>query len=343
MAVTYRNAGHLAPPASVTQQQLITRSQQEEQQQLEAARLEKARRSSRKPTDRHIPDELAAVVVGDGVQRYEQLREAERRLDALMMRKRLDVKDSAQRALSKREGTLRVWISNTAEGQPWQVVEDGSGFNADGTFDFGDENSSATYRVKVEGRLLDSEEEAQEKAGKATSTPKFSSFFREITVDYQRSPDELEPDGFAQIGWHRQQPTPQNPTIDPNSKENSFDTLEFERKGDESINVTINLVRDYKIERYRLSPPLADLLDTAEDDMAGIMQGIWEYARAQNLQEDDDKRTITCDEALSRVSAMFMIGSNLLTYGRSSNFKRSSSIAYQTCLEFMYNHSLQLS
>ncbi|QIW97287.1 hypothetical protein AMS68_002805 [Peltaster fructicola] len=256
--VSRRGPGPIAPPAQAPQQ-IMTRAHPEDQHQ-ELLRREKMKRSSRKPTDRQIPDELSGVVVGDGVQR------------------------------------------NTADGQPWQVVEDGSGLNADGTFDFGDENSSATYRVKVEGRLLgNGEEEAIEKDEKAAPVPKFSSFFRSITVDYQRNPDELEPDGFAQIGWQKQQPSPQNPTPDLTSKENSFDLLEFERKGDENINVTINLVRDLKSERYRLSPPLAELLDTAEDDMTGIIQGIWEYARARNLQEDDDKRSITCDEALQRV------------------------------------------
>ena len=36
--------------------------------------------------------------------------------------------------------------------------------------------------------------------------------------------------------------------------------------------------------------------------MLGAVQGIWEYARATNLQEDDDKRTIVCDEPLRKVN-----------------------------------------
>lgn len=183
--------------------------------------------------------------------------------------------------------------------------------NEDGTFDFDNDNSSATYRVKIEGKLIDAPESEEEDGGTggggggetgtttATPRPKFSSFFKEITVDYHRNP-ALHPDGFAQISWRKQDRTPQHP-IDPSSKENSFDTLEFERKGDENVNVTVNLIRDHMRERYRLSQPLRELLDTDEDDMPGIVQGIWEYARAMNLQEDDDKRMITCDEPLQRV------------------------------------------
>jgi SWI/SNF-related matrix-associated actin-dependent regulator of chromatin subfamily D len=113
------------------------------------------------------------------------------------------------------------------------------------------------------------------------------------------------PDGYSQIEWKKQQPpTPQNPNpnYDPNSSENSFDKLEFERKGDENVNVTISLARDTERERYKLSPGLAEILDSEEEDMLGAVQGIWEYARAMNLQEDDDKRTIVCDEPLRKVS-----------------------------------------
>ena len=81
----------------------------------------------------------------------------------------------------------------------------------------------------------------------------------------------------------------------------SFDTLEFERKGDENINVTINLVREVKTERFKLSPLLAEILDTEEEDRAGAVQGIWEYCRVMELQEDEDKRSVVCDDALRKV------------------------------------------
>lgn len=286
-------------------------AQIQEEQRQQKERRERMKRLSKQPTDRHIPDELATVVIGDGVQRYERLREAERRLDALMMRKRLDVTDDLKHSASRRDGTLRIWISNTVEGQPWQVIEDGAGLNADGTFDFDNENNSATYSVKIEGRLLDDlNDESESTEAEAEDKPKFSSFFKSITVDFHRNP-ELEADGFAQIAWRKQQPIPQNPAVDLESAANSFDVLDFERKGDENINITINLVRDQKSERYRLSPPLADLLDTPEDDMSGIVQGIWEYARAMNLQEDEDKRTITCDEVLAKVSALHRRSDNV--------------------------------
>ena len=254
------------------------------------------------------------------MERYAKLRDVERKLDAVMMRKRLDISDNLQRRYTRREGVLRVWVSNTAEGQPWQVIEEGgSGVGEDGTFEFG-ENSQATFRVKIEGRLLEDpvadekqeesekgkereiegEAEKKEEVKMPQQRPRFSHFFKAITIDFSRNP-QLQPDGYSAIEWHKPQPGPQNTAFDPNSSEASFDTLEFERKSDENINVTIKLVRDEKSERFRLSPQLAEILDTEEEDRAGAVQGIWEYCRAMGLQEDEDKRSIVCDEPLQKV------------------------------------------
>ena len=232
-----------------------------------------------------------------------KLRDVERRLDAVIMRKRLDVSDNLQRQYTRREGVLRVWISNTAEGQLWQVAEEGTvGFGEDGTFDFG-ESSQATFRVKIEGRLLDDptfekDTTEEEKKEDKTRRPRLSHFFKSITIDFDRNP-ALQTDGYSAIEWRKPMPGSQN--YDPNSSEVSFDTLEFERKSDENINVTINLVRDVKTERFKLSPLLAEILDTEEDDRAGAVQGIWEYCRAMGLQEDEDRRSIVCDEPLRKV------------------------------------------
>jgi len=321
---TYRaSSGPMVPPpnahAAAQQQPQLNATQIQQQRLEELRRQDAARRISKKPTDRDVPDELSSVVVGDGVDRYAKLRDVERQLDAVMMRKRLDISDNLQRRYTRREGVLRVWVSNTADGQPWQVDEEGGGLNEDGLFEFA-ESSRATFRVKIEGKLLEDplttedkgsreDEKDGEKEDEATAAdkkpalqqrPRLSHFFKSITIDFHRNP-ALQPDGYSAIEWKKPQLGPPNPSYDPNSAEVSFDTLEFERKSDENINVTINMVRDEKNERFKLSPLLAEILDTEEEDRAGAVQGIWEYCRAMGLQEDEDKRSIVCDEPLRKV------------------------------------------
>ncbi|KAF2091981.1 hypothetical protein K490DRAFT_31534 [Saccharata proteae CBS 121410] len=306
-----RNPGPMVQPQHPPQ---MTAQQLQQQQVAEQHKRELARRQSRKPTDKNIPDGIEDLVVGDGVQRYRALRDVERKLDAIMMRKRLDINDSIGRNLT-RYRTLRIWVSNTAENQPWQQ----SGMDSD-AFDFGSE-SQATYRVKIEGRLLDDEDEdeiatrekdqqdadAMDHDGEGAPKParkpmpqqrrtKLSHFFKSISIDFDRS-RSLQPDGYTQIEWRK----PENAANAPSDSAANFDTLEFERKSDENINVTINLFRDETPERFKLSKPLAELLGTDEEDRAGIMMGIWNYIRANNLQEDEDSRKIRCDERLKAI------------------------------------------
>jgi SWI/SNF-related matrix-associated actin-dependent regulator of chromatin subfamily D len=248
-----------------------------------------------------MPEGLEDITIGEGIHQYKELRDVERKLDYAMMRKRLEIGDSIHRS-NKRHKTMRIWISNTVENQPWQE----RGLDAD-AFDFGT-GVDGTYRVKIEGRLLaddsedplinDDEEEMPEtdsmadvtdKTAKGKSRKRLSHFFKGISVEYDKSRNlSTEP---PQVEWKKQ----------PGGAD--FDAIEFERKGDENINVTINLTRAETPERFRLSKALADVLDTDEEDKSGAVLGIWDYVKAMGLQEDEEKRAVRCDEKLKAVSS----------------------------------------
>ena len=78
-------------------QSSMTPSQMQAQQQAQLRASDAAKIRSQKPTDRNIPEGVEDCIIGDGVQRYRELREIERRLDSTMMRKRLDLQDSVNR------------------------------------------------------------------------------------------------------------------------------------------------------------------------------------------------------------------------------------------------------
>lgn len=85
-------------------QQHLTPQQMEVQKQMQHQALERAKLRATKPSDRNLPEGLEDCVVGDGVQRYRSLRDVERRLDATMMRKRLDIRDEVDRNIKVRSG-----------------------------------------------------------------------------------------------------------------------------------------------------------------------------------------------------------------------------------------------
>lgn len=69
----------------------------QQQQQQEYAR-DQAKRRSRKPTDKNLPDGVVETLVDSEMgENHNKLRNFERRLDATMMRKRLDIIDSFSR------------------------------------------------------------------------------------------------------------------------------------------------------------------------------------------------------------------------------------------------------
>jgi len=270
--------------------------QQRQQQQNAVLEHQLAQRRAKKPTDRNMPDDLEDMIIGDGVEQYKELREQERRLDYAIMRKRLDLQETFSRN-NKRQKTMRIWISNTANNQPWQ-----RGALEEDAFDF-QSTGESTARVQVEGRLLDDpdddvmasdneaegEEAEQKKAAKKTPPQKMSHFFKAMTVDFDKSKNNV-PDPGWQVEWKKQ----------PNA--NELDVFHFQRKCDENINISINLTRDEQPERYRLSSVLASTLDMEEGDRAEVVMAIWEYIRCFNLQEDEDKRSVRCDEQLRQAS-----------------------------------------
>lgn len=293
-------------------QNSLTPAQMQAQQTAQLQASDRARTRSRKPTDKNIPEGVEECIIGDGVQRYRDLRELERRLDSTMMRKRLDIQDSVNRNV-KRYRTLRIWISNTVEDQVWQADV----LDVD-AFDFST-NMDSSYRVKIEGRLLDEEdddldsedsddedegtnsnamdEDGKEKAQKKAKAPgkqyKLSHFFKAMTVEFDRSKGKEGAD--QSVEWKKPVVAPNAANL-PNAAD--FDQLEFKRGGDENTNITINLFRDENPERFQLSPALADILDTDVATRAEAVMGVWDYIKAMGLQEDDEKRSFDCDDRL---------------------------------------------
>lgn len=292
---------------------------------------ELAMRQSRKPTDKTLPDGIEEAVIGDGVQQFKRLQEVEKKLDALIMKKRLDVQESVSRT-TKRYRTMRIWISNTVENQPWQQEQQQAGSDGQNG-SMGSKTGAGRYKVKIEGRLLDDrevtdpseesenegdekdrdpeamqedtsdEQKKQQKKGKKPAKPphkkRLSHFFKAMTVEFDKPATPGTAD-LTTIHWTKPAVPPNATSLPPSC---DFDSLEFSRVAEVNLNVMINLTRDENPERLRLSKDLAAMLDVKEEARGGIVVGIWEYIRAMELQEQEDKRAVRCDDKLRQVRA----------------------------------------
>lgn len=223
--------------------------------------------------------------------------------------------------------TLRIWITNTVEDQPWQVSMDSLDYQSSGT---------PSYRVKIEGRLLSDEVDAENEEASAAAAdedkmdedpkpgsnvavgpaapsskpaaanaPKlrFSTFFKEMKVEF---PPNVPKSAETTVHWKKPEspprPAPQAPNNPPAAAD--FDELTFKRVGDQNMNVVIKLTRHEEPEKFLLSDDLAEIVDLKEATLTEITMGLWEYIKFMGLQEDDEKRNFRCDELLRKVRTL---------------------------------------
>lgn len=219
---------------------------------------------------------------------------------------------------SQRFKTLRIWITNTVEDQAWQ-----SGA-VNEPFDFST-NSESSYRVKIEGRLLDDDDEldkdddedtaggdkmdtdapsdgkSKEGSSKKPPAARFSHFFKSMAVQFDRN--KMRNGADNPVEWKKPDRVP-NSANPPAAAD--FDELTFQRHGDENMNITILLERDETPERFQLSSELSDIVDMTAATRAEVVMGLWEYIKLMGLQEDEEKRHFRCDELLRKVSRAYL-------------------------------------
>ncbi|KAI8901336.1 SWI/SNF complex 60 kDa subunit [Globomyces pollinis-pini] len=203
---------------------------------------------------------------------FMQIQEFERRLDATITRKTLDIQDALAKPPKRINRTLRIFLSNTSANQPYDPVDE--------SVPLPDRVPSWTF--KIEGRLLD----APNTRKQPEYQPKFSSFFKSIMI-------EIERDNTLYPGNHIQWNNSVGGT--------EMDGFEVKRRGDAEVNLKILLQLDNVPEKHKLSPGLAKLLDIHSDTLPNVIMAVWQYIKAHRLQDAEDRRVIICDDKLTQI------------------------------------------
>lgn len=216
-------------------------------------------KKKKKLADKILPQKVRDLVPES--QAYMDLLAFERKLDATIMRKRLDIQEALKRPM-KQKRKLRIFISNTF--YPAKEPTDappadggaGGGNNADGTM--------ASWELRVEGRLLEDTKSDPNKIKR-----KFSSFFKSLVIELDK--DLYGPDNHL-VEWHRSHTTQET------------DGFQVKRPGDRNVRCTILLLLDYQPLQFKLDPRLARLLGVHTQTRPVIISALWQYIKTHKLQ-----------------------------------------------------------
>ncbi|KAI9100504.1 hypothetical protein DFS34DRAFT_648420 [Phlyctochytrium arcticum] len=272
----YQNVQRQPVPgmSATPQQQMAQNAAMMAKRPMETPGSSKSKR--KRPADRVLPKKIEAFI--PEAKLYTQLQEVEKKLDGTISRKKLDMMEQKNQ-LKPTKRILRIFLSNHSSDQ---FVES----NALGSDEeiFSLENMRApSWTLRVEGRLLDLPNSRKPQV----NPPKFSNFVKSVIVHLHRDKD-LYPDGNV-IEWHKTEGAP------------DCDGFEIKRTGDSDVEAKILVYLDYKPEKFKLSRPLAKLLDIHTDTPTNVVSALWQYVKFQKLQDPDDKRFINCDEPLRAI------------------------------------------
>ncbi|XP_021905688.1 SWI/SNF complex component SNF12 homolog [Carica papaya] len=228
-------------------------------------------RKKRKPPERQIPDKVAAILPESAL--YTQLLEFEATMDAALARKKIDIQE-ALKAPPRMQKTLRIYVFNTFSNQEKAPQNDNV--------------ESPSWSLKIIGRILEDGRDpvlAGPMQKPNSSYPKFSSFFKKITIYLDQS---IYPNNHV-ILWE-------------NSRSPALrEGFEIKRKGDKEFTAIIRLEINYLPEKFRLSPALAEVLGIEVDTRTRIIAAIWHYVKSKKLQNPSDPSFFICDTPLQKV------------------------------------------
>ncbi|KAL2934485.1 SWI/SNF complex component SNF12-like protein [Bienertia sinuspersici] len=230
-----------------------------------------ARRKKRKVSEKKIPEKVAALLPESAL--YTKLVELESKVDAALYRKKVDIQESVKKPPCAQK-ILRIYVFNTFANQPDENVECKS-------------SEAPTWTLKIIGNILDdgSVSSSSSMMNQCTSYPKFSSFFKKITINLDQT---LYPDNHV-ILWE-------------NSRSSTLhEGFEIKRKGDKEFTAIIKLEMNYVPERYKLSPALSQALGVEVETRSRIMIALWHYVRVKKLQDPNDAAVFSCDPPLRKV------------------------------------------
>eukprot|EP00743_Colponemidia_sp_Colp-15_P002461 GILK01002668.1.p1 GENE.GILK01002668.1~~GILK01002668.1.p1 ORF type:complete len:536 (+),score=83.59 GILK01002668.1:68-1675(+) len=281
--MTTPSSSYAATPYSGKKRGRIPNAVKSAQQEEAMGRLKK-----RKLGERVLPEKVMALV--PEAQVYGSLLEFEKKLDSAITRKKLDIQETLKKPAPKLKKILRMHIYNVHVNQKADDPELGTYQPQDWR-----RADAASWGLRIQGKLL---EDDPSRLPGYPSTPglnpvprssgpgkKFSSFFRKVFI-------------FLDKRYY-----PRNDCIewDKSISQRETDGFEIKRTGDKEFDARIVLYLDYAPNQYKLTPLLASILGFQQETRPRILTALWEYIKANKLQDPDNRKIINNNAELRQI------------------------------------------
>lgn len=230
-----------------------------------------SRKKKRKTPEKQIPEKVASLLPESAL--YTHLVELESKLDNAITRKKMDIQESVKKPPHFQK-TLRIYVFNTFANQTQTNDQTKIG-------------EEPTWTLKIIGKLLEDESDScpNNVVNRNTSYPKFSSFFKKITIYLDQT---LYPDNHV-ILWE----SSRSPVL--------HEGFEVKRKGDKEFTAIIRLEMNHFPEKFRLSAALTHALGLEVETRARVVTALWHYVKLKKLQDPNDPSVFICDPPLRKV------------------------------------------
>ncbi|KAI5651030.1 hypothetical protein M9H77_37035 [Catharanthus roseus] len=230
------------------------------------------RRKKQKISEKKIPDKVAISFPESTF--YAQMLELESRINAVLTRKKIAILESIKHPLHIQK-ILRIYVFNTHANQvgaPPQITS----------------AEPPSWSLKITGRILEGEIDPAILGLQHISSysyPKFSSFFKKITVYLDQN---LYPDNHVVL-WESSRSAA------------AHEGFEVKRKGDSEFTAMVRLEMNFVPEKFKLAPALQEVLGIEVETRPRIISALWHYIKTRKLQIPGDTSSFMCDPPLRKV------------------------------------------
>ncbi len=239
-----------------------------------------------------IPAEVAGYV--PEAKYYSQLKNVEAELDQILRAKRMCLEETVAQPPPKVKTMLLLHIYNVH-------------YNQKNLFTLSDPTIKVpAWALRIQGKVLLPKIGAFEDLSDTSPYIKMTHMLRKVEIAFNR-----EQADYPDIEWNKEIYTT---GLGAEQSAENKDGIEVVREGDKELDLTISVHIDYAPRQFRVRPELQSLIGLRQCTRAQAMNSLWEYVKANHLQDPEDRRVINCNRDLRLVLFVRLYSSSLGTW-----------------------------